>query len=250
MDRLLEATYHAEQHHFWFVGFRRFVVPVLARAASGRRDLRLLDAGCGTGLNLTLLSAHGTAFGLDLTWLGLAYGARRGATRLVQASITDIPFASGSFDIVTSFDVLQTLTHEQEAQALRDVARVLRPGGALLLNVAALEWLRGSHSALAQEHHRHSKASLRAALEAAGFAIERITYTNVSLFPLVLAVRLAQRLTRRVESGRAKGREIQMPIAPINRTLSALVATEAALARHVNMPIGSSVLCLARKPAR
>lgn len=247
MDRLLEATYQAERRHFWFCGFRRFVGPLLARAARGRTDLRLLDAGCGTGLNLALLSQHGEAYGFDLTWLGLRYGRERGVRRLAQASVTDIPFGTATFDLVTSFDVVTALSHAEEARAFAEMWRVLRPGGRLIVNASALEWLRGSHSALAQEHHRHSKASLRRVVESAGFAIERLTYTNCSLFPLLLAVRTAQRGTGRVESGRFTGREIRVPWAPVNGGLSALLAGEAWLTRHVDMPIGSSVLCLAHK---
>ena len=80
MDRLLEATARAERDHFWFHGFRRFVAPLLERATAGRRDPLILDCGCGTGNNLTMLRRYGRACGIDITWSGLAYARRRGET--------------------------------------------------------------------------------------------------------------------------------------------------------------------------
>jgi ubiquinone/menaquinone biosynthesis C-methylase UbiE len=248
MDRLLEATWRAEQDHFWFRGFRQFVAPALERAAAGRRNLRLLDAGCGTGNNLArLLDQYGRAFGLDLTWRGLEFAQAQGRRRILQASITAIPFRDATFDVVTSFDVLQTLTLDQAGDALAELHRVLRPGGAMVLNVAALELLRGNHSVLAEERHRYTRRMLRDAVERAGFRVARLTYTNASLFPLMLAVRAAQRLVGLKPAEEAEG-EITVPAAPVNTTLAGLLGVEAALARHVPMPVGSSLLCLAHKP--
>ena len=73
MDHLLELTGRAEATHFWFRGFRRYFAPVIDEIAAGRRDLRLIDCGCGTGYNLSLLGPYGQVFAFDLT----AEGARR-----------------------------------------------------------------------------------------------------------------------------------------------------------------------------
>jgi ubiquinone/menaquinone biosynthesis C-methylase UbiE len=247
VDQLLEATWRAEQRHFWFLGFRRFVAPVLARAAGGRRDLRLLDCGCGTGTNLArLLDEYGRACGFDLTWRGLEFAHAQGRRRLAQASITHIPFRSATFDVVTSFDVLQTLTLEQAHAGLAEMWRVLKPGGAMVLNVAALEALRGNHSVLAEERHRYTKAMLRSFVEQAGFRVEHLAYTNTALFPLMLAVRSGQRMVGLKPAEEAEG-EITVPWGPLNAALAGLLATEAAVSRIVPMPIGSSLVCLARK---
>src|SRR4026208_1011428 len=107
MDDLLDLTSRVEATHFWFRGFRRFVAPEIAEIADGRRDLYLLDCGCGTGHNLaTLLRPYGRAFGFDLTPAGLAHG-RDAGLRLARADMAAIPFQSGRFDVVTTFDVLQ-----------------------------------------------------------------------------------------------------------------------------------------------
>jgi SAM-dependent methyltransferase len=247
MDRLLAATYAAEQRHFWFHGFRRFIRPLVARATRGRRNLRLLDCGCGTGANLAMLERHGQAFGFDLTWSGLEFARGYGRRRVAQASITDIPCRSGAFDVVTSFDVLQTLTAEQERAAMAEMFRVLAPGGALVLNVAALEVLRGSHSVLAAEVRRYRRRVFRGALEGAGFQVARLTYTNASLFPLMLAVRSAQRAAG-LPSPEEQGSDIAVPARPVNIALSALLSLEALLLRSFDMPVGSSIMALAFKP--
>jgi SAM-dependent methyltransferase len=249
VDRLLEATARAERDHFWFRGFRRFVSPMLARAAAGRTRLRLLDCGCGTGTNLRLLlEPYGDAWGFDLTWTGLRIARRAGVTRVAQASAAAVPFPAEAFDIVTSFDVLYCLPDQIEREAVREMWRVLKPGGAAVINVAAMAILRGHHSVLAAERRRYSRADLRALVEAAGFRVERMTHTNAALFPLMLGVRGVQRAAGLARESDAEG-EITVPPAPVNAVLSALLAVEAGLSRTVPMPFGSSLLCLARKPA-
>lgn len=244
MDHLLDATARAEAHHFWFHGFRRFVAPLLARAVEGLPAAAILDCGCGTGHNLGLLRRYGGAVGVDLTASGLAHAHRRGERAVAQASAAALPFAARTFDLVTSFDVLYALEDAVEAAALAEMFRVLRPGGHLVVNVAAMALLTGNHSMLAGEVRRYSRDSLRGRLAATGFEIERLTYTNASIAPLVAAVRLMQRLPGHRESGR----EISIPPAPVNAALTAVLALEAAALRWVDMPFGSSLLALARRP--
>jgi len=244
MDRLLEATARAERDHFWFRGFRRFVVPMLAEAVARRTDVRMLDCGCGTGNNLALLRGYGRAVGIDLTWTGLAFAHGRGERAVARASATTLPFADASFDVVTSFDVIYALEDVDESAALAEMFRVLGPGGHLVINVAAMDLLKGNHSVLAGEVRRYSRASLSGRLQAHGFEVRRITYTNATILPIVLGVRLLQRVAGHEESQD----EITIPAAPINLALSGALALEAAVLRVVNMPFGSSLLALARKP--
>ena len=128
------------------------------------------------------------------------------------------------------------------------MARVLKPGGALVLNVAALDVLSGSHAVLSQEVRRYTKPLMRQALGRAGLSVERLTYTNFSLFPIMLATRWWQRL-RGADRPEAITREITVPPAPVNGTLTAVLSLEARALRFTDLPVGSSLLVLARKPA-
>jgi SAM-dependent methyltransferase len=245
-DRLLELTYRAEQSHFWFRGCRQYVRPALRRATGGRRDARILDCGCGTGSNLRMLADYGRAVGFDLTATGVRF-ARAHGNRVAQASIGAIPFPGGTFDLVTSFDVFQCLRDEVEASAIAEMARVLKPGGWMLLHVAALEILHGRHSVLSEEVRRYTPARLRAIVERGGFSIDRLTFDHMTLLPMMLPVRIWHRLTASGGNVQAGEGEITVPPAPVNAALTALVSLEALALRAVNMPIGASLMCLARR---
>jgi len=243
MDRLLAATARAERDHFWFRGFRRFVAPFVRDAVRGNSAARILDCGSGTGVNLPLLGEYGLPVGIDLTWTGLAFARSRGERRIAQASATRLPFASGTFDVVTSFDVIYALPDADEAAALQEMHRVLKPGGHIVVNAAAMDLLKGNHSLLAGEIRRYSRGTLAARLVRVGFDVRRMTYTNATIAPIVAGVRLVQRLSGHEESHQ----EISIPPMPINAALTGLLALEAAAIRYVDMPFGSSLLALARK---
>ena len=246
MDRLLEATYRVEQQHFWWKGLRSFARPLVADALSGRPDPRILDCGCGTGANLVMLGQFGHASGFDLTFRGLELAREYGQRRVAQASITEMPFADEAFDLVTAFDVLYSLTEEQETAGLAEIRRVLKPGGTLIVNVAALRILRGNHSLFGAEVRRSTRRRLRRLLSEAGFRVTRLTYTNALLFPLMLAVRTGQRMIGLATPEEA-GTDVVIPPAPLNGLLTWLLRVEARALRVVDMPIGSSLLCVARK---
>src|SRR5437867_6070350 len=187
MDDLLCATARAEARHFWFRGFRAFVAPLIRQAIAGRTEVRILDCGCGTGANVDLLGRFGRAYGFDLTETGLRLGREAGRTRLARASVTAVPFPTASFDLVTSFDVLYSLNDRDVRSAVAEMFRLLEPGGYAIVNVAAMDILRGDHSVLSRELRRYSRADLRERLTAAGFTIVRLTYTNSVLsLPLML----------------------------------------------------------------
>jgi SAM-dependent methyltransferase len=244
MDDLLDLTSRVEATHFWFRGFRRFVAPAIAEIADGRRDLHLLDCGCGTGHNLaTLLRPHGSAFGFDLTPAGLAH-ARAAGLRLARADMSAIPFQSSRFDLATSFDVLQYV--RDDAAVMKEIARVIKPGGGLVVTAAALDLLRGGHAGTWPEVRRYTTARMRSIVEAAGLEIRHLTYLFATLFPAMLAVRLAGRASEAV-AVREDDWEMRVPAAPINATLTGMLAVEAALSRRIPMPVGSSVLVVAVK---
>jgi ubiquinone/menaquinone biosynthesis C-methylase UbiE len=147
--------------------------------------------GCGTGHNLGWLRKR-AAVGIDLTWTGLAFARSRGERAVAQATAAQLPFPDAAFDVVTSFDVIYALDDATESAALREMFRVLRPGGCLVINVAAMDLLKGNHSVLANEIRRYSRSTLGARLT------ERISDSANVLHKCddsadCAAVRLAQR---------------------------------------------------------
>jgi len=241
---MLEATALAEERHFWFRGLRRNARYLLETALAGRRPALIVDCGAGTGRNLEWLREIGPAVGVELSPAGLRIG-RAAGRRLVQASVAQLPFADASADVATSFDVLYCLDDDVERDAVREMFRVLRPGGIVLVNAAALEMLHGAHSTFTSERRRYTRTRLASVLTAAGFRIERMTFTNLSTFPVTLAVRAADRLTGRAKQ--ASDADLHVPIAPINEVFNVALSAEAGLLRLTNLPIGTSLMCVARK---
>jgi SAM-dependent methyltransferase len=243
VDRLLDLTRQAEATHFWYRGFRHYLRPVLAAVVAGRPHARILDVGCGTGYNLALLARHGAPFGLDPSARGLAL-ARAMGRPLLRADAARLPFADASFDLVTSFDVMQCIPTDREA--VREMARVVKPGGVVVVSMAAFDILRGDHSEVWREYRRYTRASARELVEQGGLRVERVAFMFAALFPLMLVSRSVQRLTRRFRQVRDDS-DITIPPAPVNGLLSSLLRAEAALARRVGMPVGSSLLVVARR---
>ena len=245
-DWMLEATAVAEDRHFWFRGLRRNARVLLDQSLQGRRDLRIVDCGSGTGRNLDWLQAYGTAVGVERSATGLRVGRAHGR-RLVRGTVAALPLRDASMDLATSFDVLYCLDDDTEVAAVREMWRVLAPGGIALINVAALDLLHGSHSTLTMELRRYTRTRLTTLLNGAGFTVSRMTFTNMTTFPLTLAVRLRDRWSGR--AAEASDADLQVPPAPINALLSMAVGIDGALLRVMNLPIGSSLMCLARKDA-
>jgi SAM-dependent methyltransferase len=243
MDHLLDLTYQAEARHFWFQGFRQFVTPVLAEVTGGRRDLRLLDCGCGTGANLELLAPYGRAVGFDLSPGGLVRAHRAGRS-VARADVTRIPLPSAAFDVVTSFDVLQCVP--DDAGAVREMARVTRAGGCVVATMAALDELSGDHGEVWGEVRRYTPARSRALMEQAGLRVERVSFLFASLFPLMLGARLVQRWSRPFREV-SHDSDISVPPAAVNAALATVLRAEAAVSRRMPMPIGSSLLVVATK---
>lgn len=239
------TIYALEQRHWWYVGMLRNSLRLLQRFLPDRPDLRLLDAGCGTGGAMLAMQRYGAVSGLDYSPLALGFCRRRGLTATVQASVTHVPVNTSSMDAVTSFEVLYHAAVADDTGAIREFARVLRPGGVVLLRLPAFELLRSSHDAMVHTRHRYTTAEVRRKLVAAGLQPLRVTYANSLLFPLVAGIRLLQRLLGR---GHAKSSDVQETSPLVNGLLLKVLALEGALLERFDIPVGLSVLAIARKP--
>ena len=229
---------------WWYAGMRgiarEILAPLLPSENAGSR--RLLDAGCGTGWNLQELGTFGRTFGVDLSPLAAATTQQRGG-RVAQGNVLQLPFGSGTFDVVTSFDVLYHAWITSDDQAVRELTRVLRPGGLILLKVPALRILWGAHDEAVHSRHRYTRGELEALIHGAGLDLVRSTYANTLLFPVLLSRRFLDRALDR------HGSDVALLPSPLENAFFGLLRIEAALMRFSNLPIGASVFAVARKPA-
>jgi SAM-dependent methyltransferase len=234
-----------EQRHWWYDGMRAITMALLDEVYAGRRDLAILDGGCGTGGNTAFLRRYGTPIGIDLAAEALAHGSQRMPGALAQASVLELPFSDASFDLVTSFDVLYHHAVPDEMAALSEARRVLRPGGRLLIRLPAYDFLRGKHDRAVHTRRRFTVKAARALITVGGFAVERCTYINSLLFPLPLTQRMLERALPTLERRES---DLSMPPPPLNEALRWMLEIEAAWLRHGGaFPAGLSILLRARK---
>jgi SAM-dependent methyltransferase len=226
-----------EQPDYWWYRARSRLLEAALGGYLGTPE-RLLDVGSADGPSVSWMRGAGQRFTVDLDLRGLAPGTG------VCASALALPFADASFDVVGAFDVVEHC--EPQERALGELARVLRPGGRLLVSVPAYQWAWTDHDVRAGHHRRYTRPRLVAAVEEAGLAVQRATYAFTGVFPMFAAERLARR-ARRPRTGSASQGLPHVPPA-LDRVLTGLSALESRALRHVDLPFGSSVLLAARKP--
>ncbi|MGQ9916683.1 MAG: class I SAM-dependent methyltransferase [Bryobacteraceae bacterium] len=237
----------AEERMWWFRGMREIFRRIAcAHLAAGIRDV--LDAGCGTGANAEWMDQTfgWRVWGLEFAEEGLRHARRRSPLRvLAGGDIRRLPFTAGSFDLITCFDVFAHLEPGEEREAMREMARCLRPGGRLFIRAAAFRWLRSRHSQFVGEKQRFTLAQLKRAAAEAGLELRFTTYANSLLLPAALVkFRLLEPLMRApVKSGVALGPEW------LESLLRSVLRLEAWwIGRGGRFPAGQSAILLARKP--
>jgi len=233
--------FEAEERQWWYAGMRSISLRLLETALGPGSGERILDAGCGTGRNLLQLSRRGRGVGIDLSEEALRFCRSRGVVA-VRGTLLELPFRDASFDGVSSFDVLYHRWVTDDRAAVRELQRVLRPGGWLLVRVPALMALWGAHDEAVHSRHRYTRRELVRLLESAGLEVARASYCNSLLLPLLFARRTLDRLLHR------HGSDVQFLPAPLEALFRLLLETEAFLLRFLGFPAGASVMAVARKP--
>src|SRR5262249_15722108 len=189
MQHTYPILYRVEQSHWWYVGRRRiiesFVKPICDQITG--RSARILDVGCGTGANLVMLSQFGDAEGVDISPDALAFCRERGLKHLRLGAAEALPYEDEQFDLVTAFDVVEHM--DDDVSGLREIRRVLRPGGRVLLFVPTFMFLCGVQDEVSHHRRRYRLPELRRVVREAGFEVERTTYANITFFLPILLIR-------------------------------------------------------------
>ena len=237
-----------EENFWWFRGMRRILFRLLDQQVKDRKLDLVLEAGCGTGrLSQKLSERYGWRMvPVDLAHEGLEYGRGFGVERMTQADIARLPFPDASFDAVLSMDVIVHFPRGEEHRAFSELARVLKPGGLMVIRVSALDMLRSRHSKFAHERQRFTRSRLLEQLRAADLRIFRCTYLNSLLSPVAFAkFRLYEPFLRGPEES-----GVQPVPGWLDNMLYMPLALEATwLGAGLNFPLGQSLLVLAGKPA-
>jgi len=242
MDRDYELqTHQAEDRHWWYRG-RRTVIDRVLRGLGLPAGARILDAGCGSGRNMLELAHHGAVTGVELSSMSVELARNRGVGEVIEGSILDMPFADDSFDLAVTLDVIEHL--EDDLGALRELRRVVAPGGALLVTVPAYQWLWSGHDEINHHHRRYTRRSLHEVAERAGWREERTTYFNSLLLPVAILLRILDRInTKTTESSL----DLWVPPEPVNRLLEGPMTLEASvIGRGGRIPAGLSLLSVFR----
>ncbi|HBY60419.1 MAG TPA: methyltransferase type 11 [Solibacterales bacterium] len=236
----------AEETLWWYRGMRSILFRLIDPFLAGKTFGPVLEAGCGTGHFAALLERRygWRVHAVDLGEAGVRQAHGRGLARVARADVSRLPFAAGSFDAVFSMDVLPHFSSGNEVIPLTEMARVLRPGGLLVLRAAALRALRSRHSMFVKERQRFVRGRLVRRVEEAGVRVLRSTYANTFLLPVALTkFRVWEPLTRaRPASG------VTLPPAWLNNLLQLPLTAEAALiGGGVDLPLGQSIVLVGRK---
>jgi len=231
-----------EEKYWWHVGRRDLLAAMLKRQVSRSTSRVGLDIGCGTGANFPLLEPYGRFFGSEITPELYRGGRPRPSRPLFLARGEALPLGDESLGICTFFDVLEHV--DDDVGFLREVRRVLEPGGWVLLSVPAYPFLWSEHDVSLHHKRRYVRASLALALRRGGLEIVRMTYGMATMFPLIAGYRL---LTKPLPKDRPARTSYVRVGGPVNQILTSLIRLEGSVLERGDLPFGTSLFCLARK---
>ena len=234
--------YQVEETHWWYVGRRRIIQSLVQKICNtlDKPDPRILDVGCGTGANLKMLATCGRVEGVDISPQAVEFCRQRGLDSVKLGAIEHLPYESDSFELVTALDVIEHL--DDDVAGLREMRRVLRRDGRLLLFVPAFMFLWGVQDDVSNHRRRYTLPRLLSAVKEAGFSVESASYANISFFLPVLVVRSVMRwLSLRADT------EYGINISPMNGPFSWLFAAERFILNRWKIPFGVSAVCIARR---
>ena len=232
--------FRVEETHWWYRAQHRLIFQTLEAEVPDWREKKILDVGCGTGAILKQLGNPERNVGIDLAPEAISFCRERGLGNVEQGDIHALPFPDASFDALICSSVLYHQWVGDVEGAVREMRRVLRTGGVLLINVPAFAFLHSAHDEAVMTARRFRKPEIRQLLRKQNFRIQRLTYWTTFLFPLAIVARTL--------GGSKMGRDFETEGASITqRALGVIMAFELRLLRKISMPFGVALLAVARK---
>lgn len=240
-EHYYDEVYQNEANHWWYRVRRSMVKEILSSFVHRHREpIKILDVGCGTGLLLSELQAFGLAEGIDMSPRAIEYCKQRGLKVALQGDATALPYPDASFDAVTILDVLEHI--KDDRATCTEILRVLKPGGIVIVMVPAFMFLWGITDTLSQHFRRYTRKEIQGKLKETGFKVQRATYFNTLLFPMIALVRLTVRFLKIPVTS-----ESQMGKSLGNFLFYQIFRLEPFLLRFINFPFGVSILLIAIK---
>jgi len=239
MDRIVYDRMAAhDSTHWWYRARRDILHDYLRRYGNLPARARILEIGCGTGHNLPMLSAFGEVEAIEIDPAAREIAAARLGRPVGDAPLPELPGVErGAYDLVAVLDVVEHI--EDDVAALAAMRSLLKPGGKVLIAVPAHQWMWSAHDVVNHHHRRYSKATLAAAIEAAGLKATRLRWFNSLLFPLAAAARIVGRLRGKDDS------DDSPPARPLNALFERIFRLERHLVGRVPMTPGVSLVTLA-----
>ena len=236
-----QNIFENEEKHFYYVTIHSLVLGLIGKYVRvGPR--KILDAGCGTGGLLKKLCAFGEASGVDISPEAIKYSRKRGLV-LKCAGVTNLPFPEESFDVVTSIDVIYHKAVGDDVEALKEMRRVLKEEGVLILRVPANKYLLSAHDREVHTARRYSKKDIGDKMTKAGFHIKQISYVGMVLFPLSLVKILLERIF-----GNASSSSIDSLPSWINWCFTQVLMLENRLILSgISLPFGQGLIVVAQR---
>lgn len=233
--------FNVQREHWWFVTRKNIVLDTIDRYLEKSDGPNILDIGCGTGVMLDALGETGKVCGMDMSDEAISFTREIFSGPVEKGSLPDdVPYENGSFDLITALDVIEHI--DRDLDSLKTIHALLAPEGKVIITVPAYMFLWSAFDDLNEHKRRYTRPELERKLLDAGFRIEKLSYYNTLLFPLVFAVRMLNKLLNRDGAS-----DVEMPSRPVNSILEAVFGVEKYLLKYLNFPFGVSVLAVARK---
>ena len=190
-----EMLYREESGHWWYKVRRKIIHNLIKQyRLNFGKEIKILDAGCGTGLLIKELEALGVCYGIDISQKAVDFCGKRGIDNVQVADAVNIPYSDNMFEIVIALDVIEHIKDDE--MALKEIYRVLKPQGMAIITAPAFMFLWGITDVISHHHRRYVLSELRKKIEDSHFSVARSSYFNTFLFPLIAFVQLVARWLR------------------------------------------------------